>query len=539
MAFPKELSNVLSFVISKGYQIHPDAFDILKSHDEDVMKIIGKVLKNKEEQNRRMKKSNIILAEDLIGISTNLNEYVSPNRFDKNRVNNLITSFNDNESSKSYFRILFDPSKRIRSFNNESPSIGNNGNNLSETIGFINHFKSRYEKLSSILANRQESKGITKISFIKNNLFTFKKNTSRSNLDGSNLNSRNYDKNNSFFISGLVMSKNSKKNGLEIIIDDQSGIINTIATTDELKKQVSMIALDQMVLLEVENKGSLFVIKKILSPDIPDHIPVRSKNEEYVVLISDLHVGSKYFMERQFLKFIEWLTSPDNEIANRIKFLCICGDLIDGVGIFPNQEKELLELDAIKQMNHVIELLTKIPEKINIFIIPGNHDLGRRALPQPSIPQEYSKILYEFKNISMLGNPSLLELNGVKILMFHGQSLDDIIATTPGLSYSNPAEAMKILLKARHLSPVYGQRTPLSPEYEDMMVIDQIPDILHSGHVHVIDVQNYKGTLIVNSGAWQAQTKFQQTMGITPTPGIAIVVNLATLQPFRVDFNEI
>ncbi|NOJ29645.1 MAG: DNA polymerase II, partial [Nitrososphaeraceae archaeon] len=201
--------------------------------------------------------------------------------------------------------------------------------------------------------------------------------------------------------------------------------------------------------------------------------------------------------------------------------------------------KELLELDAIKQMNHVIELLTKIPEKINIFIIPGNHDLGRRALPQPSIPKEYSKILYEFKNISMLGNPCLLELNGVKILMFHGQSLDDIIATTPGLSYSNPAEAMKILLKARHLSPVYGQRTPLSPEYEDMMVIDQIPDILHSGHVHVIDVQNYKGTLIVNSGAWQAQTKFQQTMGITPTPGIAIVVNLATLQPFRVDFNEI
>ena len=39
-------------------------------------------------------------------------------------------------------------------------------------------------------------------------------------------------------------------------------------------------------------------------------------------------------------------------------------------------------------------------------------------------------------------------------------------------------------------------------------------------------------------GAWQAQTRFQQTMGITPSPGIAIVVNLATLQPFKQDFNQ-
>ncbi len=528
MALPKELSNVLSFVISKGYQIHPDAFDILKNYDKDIMKIIDKVLKNKDEQNR-IKKSNIILAQDLIDIYNQLNEYVSPNLTDNNYSNNLTSISEFDNYKKSYFRILFDPSKRIKSYNNGYSQKSNDNNNQNEISGFINLFKSRYEKLSSILANRQESKNITKISLIKNNIVNFKNN---------NLNSKSYDQDNSFFISGLVMSKSSKKNGLEIVIDDGSGIISTIAITDEVKRLATTIALDQMVLIEIENKGSMYIIRKILSPDIPDHLPARSKKDEYVVLISDLHVGSKYFMEKQFLKFIEWLSSPNNEIADKIKFMCICGDLIDGVGIFPNQEKELLELDAIKQMDHVIDLLTKISEKINIFIIPGNHDLGRRALPQPSIPQEYSQKLYEFKNISMLGNPCLLDLNGVKILMFHGQSLDDIIATTPGLSYSNPAEAMKILLKARHLSPIYGQRTPLSPENEDMMVIEQIPDILHSGHVHVIDVQNYKGTLIVNSGAWQAQTKFQQTMGITPTPGIAIVVNLGTLQPFQVDFND-
>ena len=35
-------------------------------------------------------------------------------------------------------------------------------------------------------------------------------------------------------------------------------------------------------------------------------------------------------------------------------------------------------------MSHVIDLLSRIPKHINVFIIPGNHDPGRRALPQPS-----------------------------------------------------------------------------------------------------------------------------------------------------------
>src|SRR5262249_16461352 len=157
-----------------------------------------------------------------------------------------------------------------------------------------------------------------------------------------------------------------------------------------------------------------------------------------------------------------------------------------------------------------------------MIVIPGNHDPGRRALPQPSLPEKTSGGLRSLENCVMLGNPSMVELNGVKVLMYHGQSLDDIIATVPGMNYHRPAQAMKMMLKARHLAPMYGSRTPLAPESEDMMVISEVPDVLHCGHVHVTDVESYRGTLVVNSGAWQRQTKFQQTMGITPTPGIAV-----------------
>ena len=167
-------------------------------------------------------------------------------------------------------------------------------------------------------------------------------------------------------------------------------------------------------------------------------------------------------MEKEFIKFLMWLSSDADDIVRRIKFLCIAGDLIDGIGIFPHQDKELLETNTDKQIIHVIDLLTKIPKHIKVFVIPGNHDPGRRALPQPAIPRNDSNKLYSLNNFTMLGNPSLIELNGVKILMYHGQGLDDIIAATPGLTYSRPAEAMKILLKARHLSPIYGEHTPIS-----------------------------------------------------------------------------
>ena len=153
-------------------------------------------------------------------------------------------------------------------------------------------------------------------------------------------------------------------------------------------------------------------------------------------------------METAFMKFLNWMSSADDdEIVRKIKFLCIGGDLIDGIGIFPNQDKELLELNINSQMSHVIDLLSRIPKHINVFIIPGNHDPGRRALPQPSLPRKTLNKLYTFENFKMLGNPSLIELNGVKILMYHGQSLDDIIGTIPGLSYAKPAEAMKVLLR--------------------------------------------------------------------------------------------
>ncbi len=494
LALQNELFNALSYATNNRFQIHPDAFAMLKGLDSDILRIVQEIVKLKKNT-----KNSVILVEDVKG-------YLSPDKAPQ-----------EDSPSVHTCNVLMEPTPKV-----------NTGEGVE---GYTALFRSRFEKTMKILSQRPDSKRISKVASIRQNgSKALPERGERGQNGGSTT-----------MVAGLLMSRRSKKNGIEISIDDFTGILGVMAVTEDARKQASALALDQMVMVELETRRGIpgLTVKNIITPDIPDHLPGRGRPESYAVLISDMHVGSKYFMQTEFAHFLEWLSSADDDIVRKIKFLCFGGDLVDGVGIFPNQDKELVEMDVVKQVSSAAQLLAKVPRHIKMLVIPGNHDPGRRALPQPSIPRkDLAEMLYTLENCSMLGNPAFVELDGVKVLMFHGQSLDDVIATTPGLSYSKPAEAMKVFLKARHLAPTYGERTPVAPELEDMMVISEVPDILHSGHVHVVDIQSYKGTLIVNSGAWQSQTKFQQTMGITPTPGIAVLVNLATLQPFLQDFNQ-
>lgn len=487
-----EVFSALSYATSKGFQIHPDAFAMLKGLDADVLQTVKEIIKSKKPS-----KNAVILVND---------------------IKSLLSPKKDEGPIEQACSILMDPTPKVTS-----------GEGVE---GYAALFRSRFEKSMRILSQRPDSKRISKIASVKqasravSSKFVERDEKSLHGGAGSTV------------VAGLLMSRRTKKNGIEIAVDDYTGILTVTAVAEDAKKQATALALDQMVMLELEkSKGAPgLTVKSVMTPDIPDHLQNRSRSEAYAVLISDLHVGSKYFMEKEFLCFLDWLSS-DDDLVRKIKFLCVGGDLIDGIGIFPNQDKELLEMDAGKQMSHAAGLLARVPKHIKVLVIPGNHDPGRRALPQPAIPGSPTDHLYGLENCTMLGNPAFVDLNGVKLLMFHGQSLDDVIATTPGLSYHRPAEAMKVLLKARHLAPTYGERTPVAPEQEDMMVITDVPDIFHSGHVHVTDVQSYRGTLVVNSGAWQSQTRYQQTMGITPSPGLAILVNLMTLQPSIQDFN--
>jgi DNA polymerase II small subunit len=471
----KDVVFAINYALNKGFQIHPDALKIIERVDvNELERVIKQIIREKTKQK-------------LFSINQNDLE--------------VVLGLKDDEKLESEYRVLSDPSPKITSAEGV------------EGYGML--FESRFMKLKKIISNRPEAKMLKTISSAV---------SSKSNDD--------------MYICGLLTERRVERNVTKLIIDDLTSSIETIIFDQDLQKIAASLLTDQFVMGRISlAKNGGFIMKDIIVPDIPEHIPNRSKTETYAAFLSDLHIGSMYFMEKELNDFISWLSSPD-PIARKIRFVLICGDVVDGVGIYPNQDKELDCVDIHEQLKKTAELLSKIPQHIKIFVTPGNHDPGRRALPQPAIPQIYNSDLWNKKNIFMLGNPAMISLNGVKVLMFHGQSIDDVVRTTPGLSFDKPALVMKYLLQARHLSPIYGSQTPLAPELDDMMVIEDIPDIFHAGHVHVVDLDLYRGVLILNSGAWQHQTPFQAGVGITPTPGMAVIVNLKTFKVYTKSFTS-
>jgi DNA polymerase II small subunit len=231
--------------------------------------------------------------------------------------------------------------------------------------------------------------------------------------------------------------------------------------------------------------------------------------------LSDIHIGSKTFIEEGFTKLINFIKGESsfpeniNKITPLIKYILVAGDIVDGIGIYPGQEKDLTTPDIREQYDTVANIVSTIPDHIEIIIIPGNHDATRLALPQPPIDQTYADTLEQLPNVQFLGNPSTIKLHGVRFLMNHGRPLDDTIPAVPGANFQNQKEVLLQLMKARHLGPIYGEKTAFAPETHDFLVIDEIPDVWHLGHTHVNEFVTYRGIKIINSGTFQSQTDWQ------------------------------
>ena len=72
----------------------------------------------------------------------------------------------------------------------------------------------------------------------------------------------------------------------------------------------------------------------------------------------------------------------------------------------------------------------------------------------------------------------------------------------------------------------------------DPLVISEVPDVLCTGEVHRLDVENYNGILIITGSCWQAQTAFEEKVGNIPDPGKVPVLNLKTRELKIFDFLE-
>ncbi|MBW2988596.1 DNA-directed DNA polymerase II small subunit, partial [Candidatus Woesearchaeota archaeon] len=388
---------------------------------------------------------------------------------------------------------------------------------------FVGFFNARYRVLSSMISNRP---GITR-------------NVSISRL-------RNKTDRESVSIIGLVSEMNfTKNNNLRLTLEDPTGSIQVVVTKNnkDLYKEALTLTLDEVIGVTGMSGKNVVFASEIIWPEVPVLPLKKSPLKEYAIVLSDLHVGSNLFLEKEFTRFIKWIrgeigSQKQHEIAKRTKYIFIVGDLVDGVGVYPEQYNELAVRDIYEQYKLCAQFISRIPKEKAVIICPGNHDALRLAEPQPPLSPELARPLYEIPNVIMVSNPAIVNIGkagsfpGFNVLMYHGYGFDYYVANVDpirnGGGYERPELIMSYLLKRRHLAPTHGSTLYVPYKTIDPLLIDEVPDIFVSGHIHKSAIKNYRNITLVSGSCWQAKTSFQEKVGHEPEPCRVPIIDLHT-----------
>ncbi|HEY4675270.1 MAG TPA: DNA-directed DNA polymerase II small subunit [Candidatus Bathyarchaeia archaeon] len=511
MSETEKLQKAVEATIAAGYQLNKDAFEFLSfiATTEDPTEVVNKAIQRIETLTEKPFFIDRNFLEQMLKEAEPLKEMLiqTPEEpLQKLPETEML------EGKREFRPYAKDAQAIIKVIDDPSDKLSSEG----KIEDYLGYFRDRFKRIEKLLRQRIDVKSATSI------------------IDAIKAPS-----NSKLKIIAMITEKRESKQRVILSVEDLTANATVLIpqnASQELAKKAQMLLIDQVVCLSVmKSRTNLLIAEDIILPDIAQKPQNRAPEPVYAAFTSDMHVGSTKFQREAFNRFIMWLNGKYGndkmrEQAGHVKYLLIAGDIVDGIGVYPNQIKELAIKDVYGQYQLAAKYIEQIPDYIEVIIIPGNHDAPRKALPQPAISNTFLKALQESRNVHSLGDPCLLSLHNVEVLAYHGRSLDDIITTIPGMDYYHPEKAMKLLLQSRHLAPMYGGTTLVSPDQRDLLVIEHTPDILHAGHVHALGYSNYRGIWIINSGGWQEQTDYMQRRGFVPTVGKVPVVNLQTLE---------
>jgi DNA polymerase II small subunit len=396
---------------------------------------------------------------------------------------------------------------------------------------FVAYFRDRYARVSEMLRHRVSQTPSTTIAALK------------AAAPGDREPKR---------VIGIVFDKKETKNGHVLFeIEDSSaagaaggGTLKCLAPRNSpVRAAANSLLLDEVVAVDGVLSRDLFIASDIVWPETPIRKRRTIGEDVSIAFISDLHVGSKYFLHEQFQRFLRFLngegSDEERELAGTIKYVSVAGDCCDGIGVYPGQEKQLVTKDVFMQYEIFAEFMKNVPEWIEVIIAPGNHDAVHAAEPQPPLPREFVRDLADKPNVHLVPNPALVSVHGFKLLVYHGASMHGIFSSIPsiGSADKNPENAAREMLRSRLLSPIYGDEPRVVGE-RDALVIDEVPDFFHLGESHKTSCADHKGTMIINAGTWQDKTDYQVRLGHAPTPCQVPVYSLKTGQLKILNFEK-
>jgi len=243
---------------------------------------------------------------------------------------------------------------------------------------------------------------------------------------------------------------------------------------------------DKLALLSDSEQQSL--LKQLNGSDatvVPTYHHDFSGRNARIGVMSDTHIGSKYFNPQLFDKVIKYFEKK------KVDGIYHAGDILEGMS---GRAGHIYELDAIgldAQLDLAIKYLSSTA--LPIFAITGNHDDWYRQ--KADIGADVGKLLEQrLHNFKFLGlNEADVILNGTKIKLFHPAK-----GTAYALSYQ-------------------GQK--LVESFDDK----NKPDIVLNGHYHKALFMNVRDVNYFECGTIQNQSGWMRSKNIPAHTGAWII----------------
>jgi len=382
---------------------------------------------------------------------------------------------------------------------------------------FVSYFRARFEVLRDILIG----KGFDNLTSIR-----------RIGIGSGN-----------YTVIGMVYSKRITKNkNLLIEVEDLTGrgIVLVNRENRDLFERAGNLLLDDIVAFRVSGSSKMLFANDFIYPDAKLEKEKFGDKDEFVAFVSDLHIGSSNFLEGSLMRFVSWLNSEvgderSRNLARKVRYLILVGDNIDGVGVYPEQEKFLKIKGCRGQYKKLIEILSRVRKDIEIIMCPGQNDAVWIGEPQPGISEKWISGL---DNLKLVSNPSVIKIGGLDILVSHSNGVNQFRNLFSGGGNLEVDDFMREILRRRHLAPSYGEMDIVLDKERDDLVIDELPDVFVLGGQHKVKISNYNNILNISTSCWQSRTDFEAKVGAEPEPCRVPILNLKSREVKVLDFSS-
>jgi len=267
---------------------------------------------------------------------------------------------------------------------------------------------------------------------------------------------------------GKIKAYNSEKKAKEK--EKEEGFIRADILEDEQKLAAILSA-----------KG--YVVEKMTDDKMDRRFVIEQKIEREIKIgvISCTHLGSKY---QQLTSLLEFYQICSNSGVHHIFH---CGDLLDGIDVYPGQEYEIFQHGLDAQVSYAIEKYPKI-EGVKTYLIAGNHDY------------------------------SFIKKAGADALDIIARQRPDIVYLGAYGAYPQVGN-LKIYLSHGHAGNPYARSYRLQKMIEQFSS-EAKPDFFFLGHYHTNCIlPHYRNVFAIQLPSFQAQTPYLRRMGLYPEIG--------------------